>query len=53
MRAAIYARVSTLDQNPENQTVELRRFVTARRWTAVEYVDHGVSGAKDSRRSTT
>ena len=30
MRAAIYARVSTLDQQPENQLVELRRFVEAR-----------------------
>jgi DNA invertase Pin-like site-specific DNA recombinase len=49
MRAAIYARVSTLDQEPENQLEELRRYVTARGWTAVEYVDKGVSGAKDKR----
>ena len=48
-RAAIYARVSTLDQQPENQLQELRRYVTARGWTAVEYVDRGVSGAKDRR----
>ena len=48
-RAAIYARVSTLDQNPENQLAELRRYVEARGWTAVEYVDHGVSGAKERR----
>ena len=49
-RAAIYARVSTLDQEPENQLVELRRYVEARSWpAAVEYVDHGVSGAKDRR----
>src|ERR1700746_314878 len=46
MRAAIYARVSTLDQEPENQLLELRRYVEARGWTAVEYVDKGVSGAK-------
>ena len=26
-RAAIYARVSTLDQEPENQLAELRRYV--------------------------
>ena len=49
MRCAIYARVSTLDQNPENQLAELHRYVAARGWTAVEYVDHGVSGSKDSR----
>ena len=49
MRAAIYARVSTLDQEPENQLQELRRYLDARGWTAVEYVDKGVSGAKDRR----
>jgi DNA invertase Pin-like site-specific DNA recombinase len=49
MRAAIYARVSTFDQEPENQLQELRRYVSAREWTAVEYVDRGVSGAKDKR----
>ena len=49
MRAAIYARVSTVDQEPENQLQELRRYVDARGWTAVEYVDRGVSGAKDRR----
>jgi DNA invertase Pin-like site-specific DNA recombinase len=50
MHAAIYARVSTFDQEPENQLAELRRFVEARGWTAaVEYVDRGVSGAKDRR----
>src|SRR6202023_2378248 len=49
MRAAIYARVSTFDQEPENQLQELRRYAEARAWTAVEYVDRGVSGAKDRR----
>lgn len=49
MKVAIYARVSTTDQNPENQLLELRRYVGARGWTAVEYVDKGVSGAKDRR----
>ncbi len=49
MKAAIYARVSTVDQEPENQLQELRRYVDARGWTAVEYVDRGVSGAKDRR----
>ena len=49
MRCAIYARVSTLDQQPENQLQELRRYAEARGWTVTEYVDHGVSGAKDRR----
>ena len=49
LHAAIYARVSTLDQEPENQLAELRRYVAARGWTGSEYVDHGVSGAKERR----
>lgn len=48
-RAAIYARVSTFDQEPENQLQELRRYADARGWTVQEYVDTGVSGAKDRR----
>jgi DNA invertase Pin-like site-specific DNA recombinase len=42
-------RVSTLDQEPENQLQELRRYASARQWTSHEYVDRGVSGAKDRR----
>lgn len=49
MNAGIYARVSTADQTCENQLAELRRYVTARGWSSVEYVDAGISGAKDSR----
>src|SRR5204863_5997869 len=49
MRAAIYARVSTFDQEPENQLQELRRYTEARGWASVEYVDRGVSGSKDRR----
>jgi len=49
MRVAIYARVSTLDQEPENQLHELRRYTADRGWTAQEYVDRGVSGTKDRR----
>ena len=49
MRAALYSRVSTLDQEPENQLTELRRYVAARDWGATEYCDRGVSGAKDRR----
>jgi DNA invertase Pin-like site-specific DNA recombinase len=48
-RAAIYARVSTTEQTAENQLGEIRRYVEARGWSAVEYVDEGVSGAKDRR----
>ena len=46
---SLYARVSTLDQTAETQLIELRRYVAARGWSAVEYADHGVSGAKDRR----
>ena len=49
MRAAVYARVSTFGQEPENQLQELRRYVEARGWTATEFVDRGVSGSKDRR----
>ena len=50
MKAALYARVSTFDQEPENQLAELRRYVHARSWpAAAEYVDMGVSGSKDRR----
>ncbi len=49
-RAAVYARVSTVDQEPENQLAELRRYVQARSWpAAIEYVDRGVSGSTNSR----
>lgn len=51
-RAAIYARVSTTNhgQDVSMQTRELRQFAEARSWrVASEYVDQGVSGAKDSR----
>ncbi len=49
LRAAIYVRVSTIDQNCDNQLIELRRFATARGWSAEEYIDHGISGSKDRR----
>ena len=49
MKAAIYARVSTFDQEPENQLQELRRYVQARAWEPTEYVDRGVTGSKDRR----
>jgi DNA invertase Pin-like site-specific DNA recombinase len=46
---ALYARVSTIDQDPENQLAELRGTASRNGWTAIEYVDHGVSGAKERR----
>ena len=49
MRAAIYYRVSTSDQSPQLQIDELRQHAKARGWTAVEYLDEGVSGRKNSR----
>jgi DNA invertase Pin-like site-specific DNA recombinase len=50
MRAALYARVSTTDQTCENQLLELRRYCEARGWRVWrEFVDTGVSGAKDRR----
>jgi len=50
MRVAIYARVSTTVQDAGLQTRDLRQFADARGWQIEgEYVDAGVSGAKDSR----
>ncbi len=50
MRVALYARVSTTDQNCEMQLRELRNHCQRRGWEiAGEYVDTGWSGAKASR----
>lgn len=52
MRVAIYARVSTLNngQSPEMQLRELREYCERRGWTIIgEYVDLGISGAKEKR----
>jgi DNA invertase Pin-like site-specific DNA recombinase len=49
---ALYARVSTSDkgQDPQMQLREMRSHAQAQGWTVhEEYIDHGVSGAKDSR----
>ena len=49
-RVAIYARVSTKDQNCERQILELREVAENHGWVVVgEYVDEGVSGAKKTR----
>jgi DNA invertase Pin-like site-specific DNA recombinase len=52
VKIALYARVSTADkgQDPEMQLRELREYCERRQWTITnEFVDVGVSGAKDSR----
>jgi DNA invertase Pin-like site-specific DNA recombinase len=49
-RAVLYCRVSTLDQNPETQLLDLRQFAVQRGLDIVgEYTDHGFSGAKARR----
>lgn len=45
-RVAIYSRVSTHDQNPETQLLDLRRYCEARGWKPEEFCDKGISGAK-------
>lgn len=50
MQVAIYARVSTTDQNCELQLRELKDYCKRRGWKIVgEYVDTGWSGSKASR----
>jgi hypothetical protein len=51
-RVGIYARVSTVNhgQDVSKQTRELRQFAEALGWSVTgEYIEAGVSGAKDSR----
>jgi DNA invertase Pin-like site-specific DNA recombinase len=46
-RAAIYLRVSTIDQTTANQERELRQVAERADWEVVKvYKDHGISGAK-------
>lgn len=47
--AALYARVSTLDQNCEVQLQDLRRYATQRFARYHEFVDQGVSGTQRRR----
>ncbi len=50
LKVAIYARVSTQDQNCEMQLREMREYLGRRGWKADgEYVDAGLSGAKTNR----
>jgi DNA invertase Pin-like site-specific DNA recombinase len=46
-RVAIYARVSTGEQTPDNQLQELRAVAERTGWqVSAEYIDHGIGGAK-------
>ena len=47
--AALYARVSTADQNCALQLDDLRRFSSQRFGRYFGYVDHGISGAQRRR----
>jgi len=50
MKAAIYARVSTGEQDNENQLAELRKFARKQGWTvAREYVDTVTGSGKRAR----
>jgi DNA invertase Pin-like site-specific DNA recombinase len=48
-RVAIYARVSTNEQDTELQERELREYVESRGWTYEVYRDKGQSGARTDR----
>jgi DNA invertase Pin-like site-specific DNA recombinase len=49
-RVALYARVSTSEQTVEPQLFALRQYASARGFeVAQEFIDDGVSGAKDRR----
>jgi putative DNA-invertase from lambdoid prophage Rac len=49
MNVALYARVSTADQDCAIQLAELRQYCASRCWTAAEFVDHGWSGRRADR----
>ena len=49
MRAAIYTRVSTTDQNCDLQIRELQQYAERRGWSIVETYQDTMSGAKASR----
>jgi DNA invertase Pin-like site-specific DNA recombinase len=49
-RAAVYVRVSSVDQHPETQLLDLRQFAVQRGLQIMEtYTDHGISGMKARR----
>ena len=48
-RAAMYVRVSTVEQETDLQEAELREYCGRRGWEAILYRDKGHSGAKQDR----
>jgi DNA invertase Pin-like site-specific DNA recombinase len=49
-RAVIYSRVSTLDQNPQSQLLDLEQLASQRGFEVIEtYIDHGYSGVRVKR----
>ena len=50
VKVARYIRVSRSDQNPQLQSDETERLIENRGWElTATYLDHGVSGSKDTR----
>jgi DNA invertase Pin-like site-specific DNA recombinase len=50
MKVAIYGRVSTQEQNTDNQVIELEQYCIARGYAVYKvYTDEGISGSKESR----
>ena len=49
MRAALYCRVSTADQNPANQELELRKACESQHWDVQAVYTDVISGAKSKR----
>ena len=49
MKACLYLRVSTTDQNPENQLPALQRIAESRGYEVVRVIEERVSGAKRKR----
>jgi DNA invertase Pin-like site-specific DNA recombinase len=52
-RAAIYVRVSTVEQETDLQEHELKEYCERRGWSCVVYPDKGQSGAKNDRPALT
>jgi DNA invertase Pin-like site-specific DNA recombinase len=49
-RAVIYSRVSTIDQNPQSQLLDLEQLAAQRGFEVIDtYVDHGYSGIRVKR----
>jgi DNA invertase Pin-like site-specific DNA recombinase len=49
-RAVIYSRVSTIDQNPQSQLLDLEQLAAQRGFQVIDtYIDHGYSGVRVKR----